>query len=140
MPVGFVDTLRPFLIATLVPASGLAALALVRGPGNGAIGPGNSVIMFILVWIYTLVPAAILVLPILLVIPRARKPTYLAGAVWGIAVAELFHAVFESASSPPLTFWEAMVRWRPSVAFAMWGAACGLVYVFAACKLERKAQ
>lgn len=110
------DTIRPLLLAPLGAVVVFAALGLA--PGHGL--PGLA-FLIAMVWGYSLAAASVLVLPVLILAPRLRRPRKWIVMPWGALAAIVSGAAWTGTP-------------RLYVPFAIAGAASGLVYAVVSAK------
>jgi len=116
--VSIAQTLLPFLAASFVSAVAFYAILTIRGEGSRAMVEG---ILGIFVFAFiAFVSALVLVLPVMIFIPRLRRPPPLVAAPWGAAVACLVPTVLAGGIFARGTY----------AYFGVMGVTAGIVYAF----------
>jgi len=110
------DTVRPLLLAPLGAVVVFAALGLA--PGRGL--PGLA-FLIAMVWGYSLAAASVLVLPVLILAPRLRRPRLWVALPWGAVAAVVSGA---AVTGTPHLY----------VPFSIAGAASGLLFAVASAR------
>lgn len=111
------DTLLPLVLA---PFGAVLVLSVSR-----SVPPSGSylAIVFLFGYAFALGAAVVLVLPVLALFPRLRRPSLWIAAVWGASVALIATSLVFGASQ--------IFRWEVAAGFGSAGAAAGLVYAVA---------
>jgi hypothetical protein len=122
---------RSLVALALAPLGACAAFALntlfvgLARPEVGLTGALWPAVLIALgtVYLYSLIVGAVLVLPILVLVPRLRNPSVVLAATWGSLAASVAGRLLMGSTWGP-----GILGWGRLVFFALLGATSGLVY------------
>lgn len=113
------DTLLPLGLAPLG-----AVLVLILFGASMPLSGSYVAIVFLFGYAYGLAAAVVFVLPVLMLVPRLRRPPLWLAAAWGAATGLAASALVMGVSQ--------ILRWEVAAGYGAAGAAAGLVYAASA--------
>jgi O-antigen/teichoic acid export membrane protein len=121
------DTDLPLSRVVILLAVASLAGAVVIALDTLRLGPPGAwlVILIPYVALFCSITAAVLVFPLMAVLPRLRQPGYLGAAIWGVASSSVAAAIIS---------YRNYAGWYPVIGFGVAGLASGLVYAHLARK------